>query len=441
MKNNKQNLIVTLMIIALVGVLSISAAAAPPSNDNFANADPIAANGFPYTAFFTASNVEATVEPGEPNILNRGAGKSVWFKWTSPIGSRPVQISLQRSDFHTLVGVYQGTSVNNLVTVGFGTKSLTFSPSGNATYYIKIDGYENDNPSSGSIGFDFGSVIGRQSIDFDFDGRSDFAVFRPSTGTWYARASSDGRLIAQNWGTQGDIPVAGDFTNSSWGGTATDFAVFRPSTGMWYIRHDHDSEPPIYAPFGLPGDVPVTADVLGGSGAEYGVFRPSTGEWYFQDTAGGLVIKQWGLAGDIPVLGDFDFDRITDIAVFRPSEGNWYIDSTSYGVKIIHWGQQGDLPVRGDFDGDGRNDPAVFRPSEGKWYILRSGNGQVQTRYWGKAGDKPVSGDFDGDGRYDFAVFRPSDSTWYVSYNGGGGDPIIIKWGTDGDVPITGNYY
>ena len=45
--------------------------------------------------------------------------------------------------------------------------------------------------------------------DYDGDGRTDFAVWRPSTGQWFVIDSSTGqpRPAAQQWGQAGDVPV------------------------------------------------------------------------------------------------------------------------------------------------------------------------------------------------------------------------------------------
>ena len=67
--------------------------------------------------------------------------------------------------------------------------------------------------------------------DYDGDGKTDFAVFRPTTGTWFVIDSSTGERRAQQWGQAGDIPVPGDYD----GDGKTDIAVFRPSTGIWYV--------------------------------------------------------------------------------------------------------------------------------------------------------------------------------------------------------------
>lgn len=60
---------------------------------------------------------------------------------------------------------------------------------------------------------------------------ADLAIWRPSTGTWWVLGGTGSQQTSQGWGTNGDIPVPGDYD----GDGKTDFCVFRPSNGTWYV--------------------------------------------------------------------------------------------------------------------------------------------------------------------------------------------------------------
>jgi hypothetical protein len=72
------------------------------------------------------------------------------------------------------------------------------------------------------------AVTGRS---FDGDGKTDLAVFRPGSGIWFVKRSSNGSEVSRQWGTAGDWPVPGDYDGDS----LTDFAVWRPSSGIWFV--------------------------------------------------------------------------------------------------------------------------------------------------------------------------------------------------------------
>src|SRR5262249_27053955 len=108
--------------------------------------------------------------------------------------------------------------------------------------------------------------------DFDGDGKTDIAVFRPATGTWFIRYSGTPTSAAIAWGGVGDVPVPADYD----GDGVVDVAVFRPASGTWFIRYSA---------------TPTSATIV------------------------------WGGSGDVAVPADYDGDGIADIAVFRPATG------------------------------------------------------------------------------------------------------------------------
>lgn len=270
--------------------------------------------------------------------------------------------------------------------------------------------------------------------DFDGDGRSDFATWRPSNGYWTAVKSSNGGTQSVQWGQTGDVPMPGDFD----GDGKTDFAVWRPGDGYWHVIRSSDGGSQSQQ-WGAPSDVPVFGDFDGDGRSDYAVRRPSDGMWHvIWSSDGGVRSTQWGAPGDIPVFGDFDGDFITDHAVWRPSNGYWYIiRSSDGGITDFQWGMSSDVPVSGDFDGDGKSDFAVWRPSDGYWHIIRSSDGAYQGQQWGMSTDIPISGDYDGDGKTDYAVRRPSDQYFHISKSTGG--TASRKLGLQADLPLPGS--
>lgn len=221
----------------------------------------------------------------------------------------------------------------------------------------------------------------------------------------------------------------------------SDLAVYRPSTSVWWLLNS--GTPGSYAsvPFGIATDRVTPADYDGDRKTDISIYRD--GVWYIMNSGNNTVrVDNWGIASDTPVPGDYDGDGRSDLAIYRAAEGNWYIyRSSNSAFQVITFGVSTDKPIAGDFDGDGKADPAVYRLSgaNGIWAVLQSGNGTASTQQFGSSGDIAVAADYDGDGRDNLAVFRPSTGTWYTSTN-----PATnygaIRFGATGDQPAAADY-
>ena len=218
--------------------------------------------------------------------------------------------------------------------------------------------------------------------DYNADGKSEIAIFRPTTCQWFIAGVT---VTAFGCGTLGDIPMPGDYATN---GTFT-VAVFRQPTGEWFVPG---------LPAGLilsnaPDAIPVVGDFDGDGLIDLAVVaHESTDEltdnltWTYRRSSDGVIVKSvFGslLTGDIPVPADYNGDGRTEMAVFRPTTSQWFIN----GVGTFYFGAAGDIPVPGDYVGDGRARIAVYRVSGGigHWFIVDVGN-----FYFGNSTDIPI---------------------------------------------------
>lgn len=265
--------------------------------------------------------------------------------------------------------------------------------------------------------------------DFDADGKTDYSVFKPTSGDWEIETSSDTTLTQSHFGLPGDVIVTGDYD----GDGNSDAAVFRPSTGIWYMQVGTGEFESFL--FGTAGDIPVAADFDGDSKTDIAVWRPSTGTWYIQRSTLGFEAIQWGVEGDKPLTGDYDGDGNADVTVYRPSNGFWYVLRSSNGAPLYqNFGLADDRPLAGDFDGNGVTDFAVFRPSTGFWYIMDPAANAFVSYNFGVADDRAIPADYDGDGRTDVAVYRPGTGEWFT-LNSASGTVETRVFGSAGDLP------
>ena len=419
---------------------------------------------------FTNTALPHTSTPTGPRILPfwddhimttaRGAGLGVYTEVLGAAPNRQLVIEWRAQHFN-------GGVNENMVTINH-TTVLNEGSSAYSTYYTLTGAGAQANGSSATVGvqatnsgtqftqFSFNSAVimpgmkidwtlpagqctpgtggcnvvsVRSRGDFDGDGKTDYAVYRPSDANWYQNRSGGG-IVVVNWGNSTDEVTPGDYD----GDAKTDTAVFRASTGTWYIINSLNGSIVSYN-WGQAGDIPVAADFDGDSKTDVAVYRPANFTWYVIRSTGGVSVIVWGAAGDLPVPGDYNGNGKADFAVYRPSNFTWYIQTDNGQILSYVWGAAGDRPVNADYDGDNRDDVAVFRPSNFTWYVIRS-TGGISSTPWGANGDVPVPGDYNGDGSDDLAVYR--NGTWFVQLTGGGIQSI--NWGVATDKPIPAEY-
>ena len=113
--------------------------------DNFADRMTISSSG----GGFFSNNTNATMENDEPNSFNKDTANihSLWWRWVAP-NDGVVQVTTEGSDFDTVLAVYTGADLANLVLVesnddasGMGDKSLVqFNAISGTEYAILVDG-------------------------------------------------------------------------------------------------------------------------------------------------------------------------------------------------------------------------------------------------------------------------------------------------------------
>ena len=294
-----------------------------------------------------------------------------------------------------------------------------------------------------------GGNTAKTAVDFNGDHKTDFVVVRNTGGgsggqvTWFVALTGGSPLPAQPWGISTDFFVPADYD----GDGKTDYAIWRPGTqGTFFILNSQTFTVRTDA-LGTMGDDPTVVGDYNGDGADDpAVYRPgatagAASTWFYRTSSNvNFVAVNFGQNGDTPCPGDYDGDHKNDFVIQRDGGtglGVFYKLLTTGVFTTEVFGNATDVVVPGDYDGDGKTDIAVAAASSGKivWSYRPSSGGATVSDTWGVTSDFAVQGDYTGDGKTDFAVWRPSTGTFFVL------TPItkniiVQPWGATGDYPV-----
>lgn len=173
---------------------------------------------------------------GRADIVVFRPANGTWYRWTSESTFASTQFGIS-GDLPTM-GDFDGDRRADIA---------VFRPS-NGTWY-------RSNSSNGSfVAFQFG-LAGDKVVPADYDGDmlTDIAVYRPADGVWHIWRSSLGYYGLQ-FGLPDDIPAPTDYDGDS----LADITVFRPSSGIWY-RINSSNGDLVAVQWGQDGDIPTPA--------------------------------------------------------------------------------------------------------------------------------------------------------------------------------------
>jgi hypothetical protein len=200
-----------------------------------------------------------------------------------------------------------------------------------------------------------GGVAGDRPVpaDYDGDGRDDVVIFR--RGAWLFFDNDTGGWLphrsvwtgAPSWNNAPIVPTPMDYD----GDGRADFAVY--SGGPWHMFNRDGTYYRGVWTGGGPGDLPVPADYTGDGIDDVVIFRNgawlffdvSTGQWLPNESVWTGAPPHWHGAVSLPAPLDYDGDGDADFSVY--SGGPWHLfnDDGTYRTGIWTGGVIGDQPI------------------------------------------------------------------------------------------------
>ena len=234
------------------------------------------------------------------------------------------------------IGVYRPSS---------STFFLRNSNSGDAAYTSFTFGRANDTALFG---------------DWDGDGIDDVGIYRNYTATpsFYLRPSSNGKImiITFSGSQKSDVPITGDWNGDGKDtiGIYTDYEDDNEENLFQLRDSNTNGSADVTINFGSNGDIPVAGDWNNDGKDEIGIYRPSEDTFYLRQSNGTILYATFdNIAIDVPITGDWNGDGKDTIGSYNSATSRFYLmNSNAAGTPsiMLTFGRSGDIPISGSWN-------------------------------------------------------------------------------------------
>ena len=399
-----------------------------------------AGNGKPGSACFDSSEAS---EPNKESLLRYESTSGMW----TTVGCDGAQIA------RTQFGGFQGDVPVRFLINGEQVPAITRIEFGAMKWYVKR--------ASGLTVHAWG-LLGDIPVpgDFDGDGTSDLAVYRPSDSTWYVTFSSFNGSVAVPSAISKEvslvkIPFAADVDNDGKDDRvifqrlrtgSVEFKVFLANGGEKTIIFNNISLQQKVQPRVFDVDADGLSDVsVLVDGSSLSVALSATGERFTKslDANQRLSFEMLSCGGDSESLVSFSdaTNQMQVEEVFGASKKNYSLASTmaDLGDDIeavrVSVARARQVAVKGDLNGDRKSDVGVLRVDTKKRAAkFLSANGFVSSAI--SLNSSLLSGDVLGEGVEQLVTYNAG--IWAIQSRSGALQNRV--WGVAGDIPVVADY-